>query len=181
MFQFSQTERRILANQYRILKAVDLQQAHHDRVDEIIDILEHGYEGRYGFVLGSIADEPLSAEDCLLVEDVMVMVSTLLDSKGVTNIDLDEWEVPGFDANSESGHQSYAEFLFTHHKESYPGIRDVASMHRSMLPRYRAMVEAWKKSEHPANLTEADVARILTTPINHDDDDEETLPPTPIR
>jgi len=156
----SLVERLILANQYRILSAVAPRQANYE---EFIEILESGYEGEYDRVLAGAGQNRLSAEDCALVNDILLMMSWLLHYRRKTNVKLDEFARPGFDADTEHGHLSYARFLFKRAgRRGFPGIKDVVDSREARLERYRRMVKAWRASKGLTELTEADITRILT-------------------
>lgn len=155
-------ERRILANQYRILSAVNPDEAAHYEYDKIIEVLESGFEAEYGRVLNRVEENLLSVEECQFIGDVLVMISTMLDLYGETNANLAQFQQVGFDVISEFQQKKYADFLFNDHPGGLPGIRSIVDSHHPTLTRYRSMVEAWKRSEQPRHLTEADVARILT-------------------
>jgi uncharacterized protein YfbU (UPF0304 family) len=158
---FSIMERLFLANQYRILEQVDPDNAvEHARRAEI---LESGFEGQYRTIMNRFEENRLSGEDCAFVEDILVMCSWLQDHKGMSNLDVSEFEQVGFDANNEWEHLRYASFLFKDHPQGYPGIKGVVDVHRPTLGRYRRMVDAWRQAQNMPNLTEADIARILTT------------------
>jgi uncharacterized protein YfbU (UPF0304 family) len=155
----SPVERLILANQYRILSAVAPRQANYE---EFIEILERGYEGEYDQVLAGVAPNRLSAEDCALVNDTLLMMSWLLHYRRKTNVKLDEFARPGFDADTEHGHLSYARFLFKRAgRRGFPGIKEVVDSREARLERYRRMVKAWRASKSLTELTAADIARIL--------------------
>lgn len=155
-------ERLMLANQYRILTKVDPEYATFYRLDEKIDILEGGYEGQYGFVLGSFPENSLSPDDCRLVQDVLAMSSIIMDLKGTSNVDFGDFEQVEFDANNEGDFLSYAEFLLKYNGSGFPGVTGVVNAHHSTLPMHRARVAEWKKlGKQPGELTEADVAKII--------------------
>jgi uncharacterized protein YfbU (UPF0304 family) len=160
--ELSPVQRLMLANQFRILAKVDPEYAHEYSLDEKIEILEQGFEGEYGKILNRFEENRLSDEDCELVHDVLVMTSTFLDLKGETTIDLGDFEQAGFDNNQEYHHLAYARFLLERNPGGFPGIEDAVDVHHPTLDRYRKMFAEWKKSKHPASLTEADVARIMT-------------------
>jgi uncharacterized protein YfbU (UPF0304 family) len=155
----SLVERLILANQYRILSAVAPRQANYE---EFIEILENGYEGEYDRVLAGVEPNRLSAEDCALVNDTLLMMSWLLHYRRKTNVKLDEFARPGFDADTEHGHLSYARFLFKRAgRRGFPGIKDVVDRRGARVERYRRMVKAWYASKDFPELTAGDIARIL--------------------
>jgi uncharacterized protein YfbU (UPF0304 family) len=155
----SPVQRLILANQYRILSAVAPRAANYE---EFIEILESGYEGEYDRVLARVEPNRLSAEDCALVNDTLLMMSWLLHYRRKTNAKLDEFARPGFDAHTEHDHLSYARFLLKRAgRRGFPGIKDVVDSHGARLERYRSMVKAWQVSEDLLELTAADIARIL--------------------
>jgi uncharacterized protein YfbU (UPF0304 family) len=159
MGDVSPVERLILVNQYRILSAVAPRAAHYE---EFIEILERGYEGEYDRVLASVGQNRLSAQDCALVNDTLVMMSWLLHHRRKTNVKLDAFARPGFDAETEHDHLSYARFLFKRAgRREFPGIKEVVDSQGARLERYRSMVKAWRASEDLLELTAADIARIL--------------------
>ena len=159
MSDISPTERLILANQYRILSTAAPREANYE---EFIEILENGYEGEYDRVLAHVEPNRLSAEDCALVNDTLLMMSWLLHYRRKSNAKLDEFVRPGFDANTEHDHLSYARFLFKRAgRRGFPGIKGVVDSHGPRLERYRSMVKAWQASKDLLELTKADIDRIL--------------------
>lgn len=163
MIELSVLERRILSNQYQILAKVDPENAAFYGYDEIIEILEGGFESQYGRVLNRLSENRLSVENCHLVEDVLVMTSTLLDAREDRGIGLNVDKFVEFDANTEHDYLSYAKFMFARNPDGYPGIEGVVNSNSSgRVEKYRAMVREWKKSDSPSKLSSADVSRILS-------------------
>lgn len=166
MVELSPVERQILANQYRILCAINPKDANYYHWGEFVDILEQGWEGQYGRVLAQVQENHLSAEACELVANTLTMHSCLRDLDGRSSVDVSEFEQVGFDGNNEFEHLGYAEFLFNRNRGGFPGIAGVVNNHRPSLDRYRQMVAEWKRSAHPTRLTERDAARILAAGAN---------------
>ena len=163
MSELSILERRILSNQYRILAKVDPENSAFYGYDEIIEILEGGFESQYGRVLNRLKENRLSVEQCNLVEETLVMSSTLLDSREDRGIGLNVDRFVEFDANTEHDHLSYAKFLFERNPGGYPGIEGVVDSNSSgRVEKYRAMIREWKASDTPSKLSSADVSRILS-------------------
>ena len=72
-------ERLILANQYRILSALNEKEARHYGYPNRIPILESGFEDHYHEIFGSIA-EPPSAEVCAEVADILNLFDAIYES-----------------------------------------------------------------------------------------------------
>lgn len=160
---FTLNDRISLANQFRILEKLDPDQAK-DHAKKA-EILESGYEGQYGVILGQFEANYLSAEDCRLVEKTLLLHSWLMDWNDKANIDVSEYSQVLFDANSESDHLSYGLFLYNNAPCGYPGVTDVVNAGHPTIHRWRKMVDAWENREHKTN-TEADVSRIITAGLS---------------
>lgn len=163
---FSVTQRLFLSNQYRILEKVDPDNSV-EHVRKAV-ILESGFEGHYQSITNLLVENRLPADECWFVAEIMLMCSWLQDHKGLSSLDVSEFEQVGFDANNEWHHMQYASFLFDANTGGYPGIDSVVDVHHPTLDRYRRMVAAWKRANNLPHLTEADVARILSSGLNLD-------------
>ena len=158
----SPVERLMLANQFRILNAVDPDYASFMDLEKKIEALESGFEVEYASVLGRFGEDTLASEECLLVNDMMLLATWLLEYKGKTSLKVEEFAHLGFDGNNEAEHLAYARFLYKHHGEDkgFPGVKAIFNSHHQTLPRYRRMVAEWIARGRDT-ATEADVAAIL--------------------
>jgi uncharacterized protein YfbU (UPF0304 family) len=104
---YSDFERLSLINQFRMLEVLvpDGGRA------SAIQILENGFTAEYGQV-GHMLSEPLSEDDCRLVQDTLIMYDALqrrhsTDKTKVPN----DLAFPGFDGNNEAGLLAYLRFM----------------------------------------------------------------------
>ena len=78
-----------------------------------------------------------------------------------TTIDRRTAEFRGFDGNADTGHYGYACFLIEVQDRWKDVKPDDVNSHSDTLPRYRAMLSAWRESAKKTELTADDVTRIL--------------------
>ena len=115
----SKIERLILANQYKILKKLE----NTSEYDEIIKILEEGYEIFYDEILAHIYDE-LPKSECQLVWDILSFYDTIVEPYKQNNPNDNEIinhfysYFKGFDGNSEAEYLCFVRFLIEVQKKS---------------------------------------------------------------
>ena len=170
------TERRILANQYRILAALTKDTDERGHYQEQIEILQDGYE--MFFDDQNFSSEVMTAEACKEVLKILSMYEDLLLSfrklSDKTGIDAEHVAFPGFDGNNETKGMGFAQFFC----EKYDGGGRFKSLkkakgfaynsHRSSFPLYRAMLreheairEAKKSIGGHEPLTNDEIKQIL--------------------
>jgi uncharacterized protein YfbU (UPF0304 family) len=151
-----------LLNQYRILEKVDPDQA--DSWSEAAEIVENGYTLEYD-TLATGFDEEVSPEVCREVMDILDMFRMLQNAirplPAASAIDRRKAEFRGFDGNAGTGHYGYARFVMEIQDRWKDVKPDDLNSHSDTLPRYRAMLSAWKESAEKTELTADDVTRIL--------------------
>lgn len=145
------TERRILANQYRILAA--LNEAERDSYEAKAEALENGYELHYDDPHFTKDEDALAAADSREVIDILAMFDDLFVSfdKLTDRAGLEEEDLafPGFDGNQETERMAYARYFC----ERFEGGGRFKSLRRAKgfdynshapgLPRYRAMLREY--------------------------------------
>ena len=163
--ELNKFERRLLANQYRILSLLD--QSNADHYDKLHDALVNGYVASYqGDLFAGILDG-LSVEQCTFVREVMNMYDALqrsyeaLDDK--QGIEEERTKFPGFDSDFELAHLGHARFVvekegrFSHLKS----FRADFISHTPMLDQYRRMFDVWRLAGNRYELTRDDITAIL--------------------
>jgi uncharacterized protein YfbU (UPF0304 family) len=174
----TETERRILANQYRILAALNENES--DSFMEKAHALENGYEAHYGDPWFTRDEDVFTKEQCGEVVNVLAMYDDLLMSyrnlQDKSGVDEDMVVFRGFDGNNEPRHMAYARFFC----EEFDGgnrfetLRQAPGFsYNSHIPsvrRYRAMLAVWTPlrqakmsgGEH-AWLNKEEVQKVLET------------------
>jgi uncharacterized protein len=163
--ELNKFERRLLANQYRILSLLD--QSNADHYQKMQEALENGYESVYETLLYETINDVLPADESTLVINAMDMYSAIqrsydaLDDK--TGIEEERTKFPGFDSDFELAHLGYARFVVEKegrfsqlkaHSEDYMG-------HTPMMDQYRRMTDIWKLANNRYELTRDDITAIL--------------------
>lgn len=182
LITLTKIERRILANQERILAKLEPGESdHHER---LATIYEAGYQLEYSDALGHYEEVPASI--CREVLDIMSMYEflqmsydDLSDKDGVEERDV---LFPGFDGNNESDHLGYANFYCSQRRfghlrfgslgehsrieEQFEITVDLNS-HFPSLEVYRRMLHPWLafKAENPGRrwgrMTKDEIRMIL--------------------
>lgn len=146
------TERRILANQYRILAALTKNDHERTSYEEKVEALESGYELHFGD--DNFSDEVMTEAACKEVLNILSMYEDLFFSfrrlTDKSGIDATDVVFSGFDGNNETTEMGYAQFFC----ERFDGGRRFKEMraaagfefnsHAVRLPRYRAMLREHK-------------------------------------
>jgi uncharacterized protein YfbU (UPF0304 family) len=159
----SKFERLLLINPFEILSLLQPNQARDHRL--MIEKLEQGYTQRL-FIFDEYLRDDLPDSVDHLVFEVLEMFRAItfgfeqLEDK--TGIDKKETVFPGFDGNYETQYMAYAQYLLDD-EGLYAELRRKGgyNSHHPTLERYNEMLEAWKKSAAPRELTFADIRRIL--------------------
>ncbi len=151
----------MLTNQCRILKIVATSHIEQDYYADLIKVLDGGFEREYDRFLTRFLENRLSPEEGQCVEDALLMSSSLLEHRRLTDVELGDYAYPAFDPVEESNHLAYARYLFDMDKQGYPGIKGIVASRGAQVPRYRAMVAAWRNTPELPDLDAADIARIV--------------------
>lgn len=145
-------ERLILANQYRILSALNEEDARHYDYPSRILILESGFEDHYREVFGGIA-EPLSAEVCADVANILNLFDAIYESTNGQPPEPLRFE--GFDHNTQHEALAYAEFLYDRQGgSSFKHIPRPKNSHSSVMNSYLRMVKRRKEKQMPYLLSQ---------------------------
>src|SRR5687768_9113371 len=159
-------ERWILSNQYRLLEALHTEDADHYR--KIREALESGDSALIASYSAFIRVEhpPLTDEDRSLVATILSLYDVLQASyrelEDKSGIEAEAVQLPGFDAESESGFGEHAQFLIEGEKQFVELDRrsDLVSAGPS-LPMYRRMLEAWRVYGNATTLSKVQILYIL--------------------
>jgi uncharacterized protein YfbU (UPF0304 family) len=168
--ELTKKDRVILINQYEILKRLDTDWS--DRYDELIDILESGYEIFYHQVHERVSDD-MSTDECKLVLDVLNIYRAIENYK---NEHPDDNEIsnhlyanfPGFDGNSETIYMAFTQFLIERQDKfaeqaKYKDKTGNFNSHSPMLDKYKAMITKWKSIGGKFKLLREDIITILNS------------------
>ena len=148
----SKKDRVFLINQYQILKSLYPNESSH--YDELIEILQNGYEIFYSMIDEWVGDE-MPADQGRLVLDILNFYRFVEDYK-LNNPDDKEvndnlWSLfRGFDGNSESEYMGFARFLINRQnkfseQQQYKQKTDNFNSHMPTLEKYSNMIQAWRK------------------------------------
>lgn len=164
----SRTERIILANQARILQALDPDEAEHWQ--QVRTVLEHGYALHYSWVFEDVYldEHAMTAAECSEVLEILDMHRALKwaytafpDTSGIE----EHWvRFSGFCGNEESKQLAYARFYCNLDGGRYADMDrgDDLNSHMPVLDKYRRMLTEWRTSDDKFNLTKEEVVRITS-------------------
>lgn len=162
------TQRKILANQYKILAKIESQNGYKELAKKFADlslIYENGYSSLY--VDDNIPQE-LSKEDCEFVINILDLYDKLNASfVKLKNSELSEEDVSfkGFDGNNESDLLNFAVFFINYPTSRFSFIknRDITSLnsHSEKKDRYKKMLEAYINMGKPVSLNEEQIKEII--------------------
>ncbi|HEX8904037.1 MAG TPA: YfbU family protein [Longimicrobiaceae bacterium] len=162
--KLSRTERWILANQYRIMAALDPPNASTYRSHA--EALERGYANVVERISAHIVRDDTNRKESDEVDEILEMYDAMQRAFRTVedNFGIDEWRLqfPGFDPKSELDYLSYASFALSR-EGRYPGLAHASSLEAGgpMLKHYRRMLEAWRHHGGSAHLDRNDVIAIL--------------------
>jgi uncharacterized protein YfbU (UPF0304 family) len=169
MAKLTPAERAILIGQYRILAALEKNPKGYE---EIITILDRGYEAEYDEYLG--LSEPIPEERTNFVHRIMWLYYLLKLTKNKEAVDnpggdrdpsgrlrLENFEpkFPGFDGNKDPELLAYANFLIKNGK--YVEHNHYLNSHGSE-PDYEAMLDLYASWGKPTEMTEAQADKLLS-------------------
>jgi uncharacterized protein len=140
-------ERLILANQYRILSALNVEDASHYDYPNRIRILESGFEGHYHEIFGSIADPP-AEELCANVADILNLFDAIYES--TDDQPPEPLRFGGFDYNTEYEELEYAQFRYDRRGGGeFRHIPRPRNSHCPVIKGYLRMVKRRKERQMP--------------------------------
>lgn len=153
----SRQERLILANQYQILGLLDAGDA--DDFAQMREIVQRGYAIHY-----SELDEwfylEMEASRSREILDILNMFRALMNAKGRGLSVSEKLHFAGLDANEESPEYGYVKFLVETMRRFTEVDLEVLNSHWPLMPRYRAMLTAWRKGGEKYDLTQAGINSI---------------------
>lgn len=162
--QLTVTERLILRNQLTIMKALQVPNISPGQFDEMIEIVESGYEIFYSDVLSGVSEDGTPRAVTKEVLEILDLFRALHDAaqNGVTlNPGAGYAKFAGFDGNAGTGHLGFSRFLLDvqgKYQESAPAKNSHSS---GTLPTYQRMVATWKSLGGNYQLSQADADAIL--------------------
>ncbi len=157
------TERWILSNQYRILKALHKGD---DEFDQALEAIESGYELEYDQLIPHIYADTFSREECRRVRDIMAMFSVLKYSynqlQEKTGIKQQDIIFDGFSGNEETLHMAYTRWLYEDRRFRDLDRGDDFNSHFPTLERYTQMLRIWESMGKKHELTREEVIKIVS-------------------
>jgi uncharacterized protein YfbU (UPF0304 family) len=167
----TRTERWMLANQYRILEALDPDSANY--YEKVREALEEGLAAPIDWYAEHIYAEPhtMSRADCSFVSDVMAMHDALQSSfkhlGGVEGLEPESLRFSGFDGNNETKFMGYARFIIEREERfTYLDRNPDLNSHMPTLEVYERMLAAWGRHEKKHQLTAQQINDILSSRIH---------------
>lgn len=160
-------DRIILINQYRILAALNHDEA--DHYNELIIILEKGFEVFYSMIDEWISDD-MPSDEGKFVLDILDLYRSIEQlkrkSKSYEFLTHSHAIFRGFDGNHETSYMGFARFLIEQQgkfveQEEYLSKNDNMNSHMPMIGKYRSMLSIWNELEKPWELNEEQALRIL--------------------
>jgi uncharacterized protein YfbU (UPF0304 family) len=162
--KLSRTERWILANQYRILAALD--PARSARYDDCVVALEKGYAKVIDRMAAHVSRDDTDHKESDEVDDILTMFDSMQRAYRILEdpygIDPGQLQFPGFDAKTEADYLGYAKFLLE--RERWPDRLDTAQTldtRTPMLRTYRRMLDEWKRRARDGEISQRDLGAIL--------------------
>jgi uncharacterized protein YfbU (UPF0304 family) len=161
--KLSRTERWMLANQYRILAALD--RANAETYTDCVVALERGYAKVIDRMSAHVSRDDTDHEESDEVDEILTLFDALqrayrvLDDDAIDPLDV---QFPGFDGKSEPDYLGYAQFLLE--REHWPEHLNAArtlDTRAPMLRQYRRMMDEWKRRGRSADLDRRDIVAIV--------------------
>lgn len=158
------TDRLILRNQLTIMKALKVPNISSSQYDEMIEIVESGYEIFYSDVLSGVSEDDTPRTVTKEVLDILDLFRALHDAEqnGVKlNPGRGYAKFAGFDGNASTGHLGFSRFLLDvqgKYQESAPARNSHSG---GTLAVYQRMVATWKSLGGRYQLSQADADAIL--------------------
>lgn len=166
--QLSKKDRVLLINQYRILAALD--KGGSDHYEELIEILENGYEIFYKMLDQWISDD-MPTEEGKFVLDILDLYRAIENTKRSTKsqeLMAHPFAVfMGFDGNNETEYMGFCRFLIERQgkfqeQQQYLIKNDNLNSHASMVDKYRRMLAAAKGVADIWDMSVEDAMKILS-------------------
>ena len=162
--KLSRTERWMLANQYRILAALDPARA--AQYNDCVVALEKGYAKVIDRMAEHVARDDTDHKESEEVDEILAMFDALQRGYRVLEdpygIDAGQLRFPGFDAKTEADYLGYARFLIE--RERWPERLDAArnlDAGTPMLRAYRRMLEEYRRRARDGELTQRDLLAVI--------------------
>ena len=161
--KLSRTERWMLANQYRIMAALDPARA--TRYNDCVLALEKGYAKVIDRMAAHVSRDDTDHKESEEVDEILTMFDALqravrvLDDDAIDPLDV---QFPGFDAKSEADYLGYAHFALERERryENLESARNIDTGN-PMLRHYRRMLDEWKKRGGSSRLERKDILAIV--------------------
>lgn len=163
--KLSRTERWILANQFRIMAALDPPNAATYRSNA--EALERGYANVIDRISSHIVRDDTNRRESDEVDEILAMFDALQRSYRTAedNFGVDPWRLnfPGFDPKTEADYLGYASFALSR-EGRYPNLSRAAALETGspMLRQYRRMLDEWKRRGGSGNVDGSDLLAILS-------------------
>ena len=168
--KLTKLERRILINQFEILKMLNPEE--NKFYEEYITILSDGYELFYSQIEEWLSDD-LPAEECKLVIDVLDIYRAIgrYKERGGKNKEILEhhWlQFRGFDGNEETQYLGFTNFLINKQGKFQEQVKSDEhdtdfNSHHPVLDKYKSMVSRWYELGHHYELSEDEIKTILNS------------------
>ncbi len=168
--KLTKKDRVILINQYRILAALNPNEA--ERYKELAEILENGFEVFYSLIDEWISDE-MAEEDGNFVLEILDFYTLLEEYKfrNPTDYDITEHNLStfkGFDGNMETEHMFFVRFIINTQGKfpeqgRYAMKTDNFNSYTPMLDAYKRIIQNWNKEGREYDPTRETILRILNT------------------
>ena len=162
--KLSRTERWMLANQYRILAALD--PARSARYNDCVVALEKGYAKVIDRMAEHVSRDDTDRKESEEVDEILTMFDALQRGYRVLEdaygIDPAQLQFPGFDAKTEADYLGYAQFLLE--RERWPERLDAArnlDTRAPMLRTYRRMLDEYRRRVRDGELSLRDLGAII--------------------
>ena len=165
--EISKKDRVFLINQYRILAALNKDEAVH--YNELIGILENGYEIFYSMIDEWVSDD-MPSDEGKFVLNILDLYRAIEDlkrsSKSQELYDHHFSYFAGFDGNNETEYMAFARFLIEKQgkfseQEQYLRKNDNLNSHMPMIDKYQKMLERAESVESIWNMSVEEALEIL--------------------
>jgi uncharacterized protein YfbU (UPF0304 family) len=162
--KLSRTERWMLANQYRILAALDPARA--AQYNDCVVALEKGYAKVIDRMAEHVSRDDTDRKESEEVDAILGMFDALQRGFRVLEdpygIDPRQLVFPGFDAKTEADYLGYAQFLIE--RERWPERLEAArnlDTRTPMLRIYRRMLDEYRRRARDGELSQRDLGAII--------------------
>jgi uncharacterized protein len=162
--KLTRTERWMLANQYRIMAALDPARA--AAYTDCVLALEKGYAKVIDRMAAHVSRDDTDHKESEEVDEILTMFDSMQRAYRVLEdpygIDPALLQFPGFDAKTEGDYLGYAKFLLQRERwpENLSAARDLDT-HTPMLRQYRRMLDEWKRRARDGEISQRDLGAII--------------------